>query len=38
MFHGFGVFFNTAELLDGEFRYLGFVIFDFLLGNFSIFA
>ena len=30
MFHGFGVFFNTAELPNGEFGYLGFIIFNFL--------
>lgn len=30
VFHGFGVLFDTAELLNSKFGYLRFIVFDFL--------
>ena len=37
MLHGFDVFLSTAELPNGEFSYLGFIIFNFLNKHIKIF-
>ena len=37
MLHFFGIFFNTAKLLDGEFCHMFFIISDFLDEHIKIF-